>query len=68
MIARINVTLMFLLATMSIATAQEIVTLSTRDGATQSFLLLTPAPTEPAAVAVLFPGSAGNFRLRNENG
>jgi len=68
MIARINVTVMFLLVTMSSATAQEIVTLPTRDGVTQSFLLLTPAPNEPAAVAVLFPGSAGNFRLRNENG
>lgn len=57
-----------LLFTASFAAADEIVTLPTRDGVKQSFLLLAPASTKPAAVAVLFPGSAGNIQLRTENG
>jgi Serine aminopeptidase, S33 len=46
---------------------QEIVTLPTRPGATQSFFL-TSIPKDFRAVAVLFPGSGGLIRLRNENG
>jgi pimeloyl-ACP methyl ester carboxylesterase len=43
------------------------VTLQTRDGVTQSFLLDIPA-VQPAAVAVLFPGGYGSIRLRMEEG
>jgi hypothetical protein len=55
-----------LLLTASLAAAQEIVTLATRDGVTQSFLFLAPA--QPAAVAVLFAGSYGTLKLRREDG
>ncbi len=50
------------------ARAQEIVTLSTRDGATQSFLLTAPAGDKPAAAAILLPGGPGLIRLRSEGG
>lgn len=46
---------------------QEIVTLSTRPGVTQSYFL-TSAPKSLQAVAVLFPGSGGLINLRSENG
>jgi len=47
--------------------AEEIVTLTTREGVTQSFLLSIPGQP-PAAVAVLFPGGDGNIKLRVETG
>ena len=47
--------------------AQEIVTLPTRAGVTQSYFL-TSAPKELQAVAVLFPGSGGLLQLRREGG
>src|SRR5215831_8345814 len=47
--------------------AQEIVTLSTRPNVTQSYFL-TSLPQNPQAIAVLFPGSGGLIRLREENG
>ena len=46
---------------------QEIVTLSTRPGVTQSYFL-TSIPKDLQAVAVLFPGSGGLINLRSENG
>jgi pimeloyl-ACP methyl ester carboxylesterase len=46
---------------------QEIVTVPTRAGVTQSYFL-TSIPKDLKAVAVLFPGSGGLIRLRNENG
>jgi predicted alpha/beta hydrolase family esterase len=46
---------------------QEIVTLSTRPGVTQSYFL-TSIPKDLRAVAVLFPGSGGLIQLRNEDG
>src|SRR5262245_7869888 len=49
------------------ATAQESVTLSTRPGVTQSFFI-TNLGDQPKAVAILFPGSGGLIRLRQENG
>jgi hypothetical protein len=49
------------------ANAQEIVTLPTRANVTQSYLL-TNAPGEPQAVALLFPGSGGLIQLRSEGG
>ena len=47
------------------AMAQEIVTLSTRTGVTQPFFIAS-LPQNPQAVAVLFPGSGGLIRLRQE--
>lgn len=49
------------------AGAEEIVTVSGRPDATQSYLLLHAAPP-PAAVAVLFPGGEGLLALRVEGG
>src|SRR5918993_2346234 len=46
---------------------QEIVTLPTRTGVTQSFFL-TSIPKNLQAVALLFPGSGGLIQLRAENG
>jgi hypothetical protein len=46
---------------------QEIVTLPTRAGVTQSYFL-TSIPKDLKAVAVLFPGSGGLIQLRSENG
>jgi pimeloyl-ACP methyl ester carboxylesterase len=56
-----------LLSAATNAHGEEIITLPTRAGVTQSFLLSTPAH-QPAAVAVLFPGGFGGIRLRMENG
>ena len=47
--------------------AQEIVTLPTRPGVTQSYFLAR-VPEGPKAIALLFPGSGGLIRLRSENG
>src|SRR5688572_32057076 len=46
---------------------QEIVTLSTRTGVTQSYFL-TSIPKKLQALALLFPGSGGLIQLRAENG
>ena len=46
---------------------QEIVTLPTRAGVTQSYFL-TSIPKNFQAVALLFPGSGGSIQLRTENG
>ena len=46
---------------------QEIVTLSTRAGVTQSYFL-TSIPKNLQAVALLFPGSGGLIQLHTENG
>jgi len=47
--------------------AQEMVTLPTRAGVTQSYFL-TSTPKRPQAVALLFPGSGGWIQLRAEAG
>jgi hypothetical protein len=47
----------------TLAHAQEIVTLSTRVGATQSYFLAM-LPKSPKAVGVLFPGDLGLIHLR----
>ena len=57
----------FLHAWLLAAHAQELVTVSTRDGVTQSYLLEAPSHP-PHALAVLFPGGGGNIRLRHEAG
>lgn len=46
---------------------QEIVTLPTRPGVTQSYFL-TSIPKKLQGVALLFPGSGGTIQLRSENG
>jgi len=46
--------------------AEDIVTLSTRGGVTQSYLLSGPEAGKARAVAVLFPGSAGKTDLERE--
>jgi hypothetical protein len=46
---------------------QEIVTLSTRAGVSQSYFL-TSIPKNLQAVALLFPGSGGVIQLRTDNG
>ena len=51
----------------SLAHGQEIVTLQTRPGVTQSYFL-AGAPQSPQAMAVLLPGGGGNIRLRTEDG
>ena len=61
-------TMAALFAMASVVAAQELVTLPTRDGVTQSFLLTVPATGTPAAAAVLFAGSEGRIRLRSEKG
>ena len=57
-----------LLSIAAVAGAQEIVTLPTRDGVTQSFLLTVPSGDKPAAAAILLPGGQGLIRLSNEGG
>ena len=49
------------------APAQEIVTLVTRPDVTQSFFIAS-SPQNSQTVAILFPGSGGLIRLRQENG
>jgi hypothetical protein len=46
---------------------QEIVSLPTRPGVTQSYFL-TSIPNNLQAIAILFPGSGGWIQLRNEDG
>ena len=47
--------------------ADEVVTLDTRPGVTQSFLLLEP-PGATAGVVVMFPGHEGVARFSEEDG
>lgn len=47
--------------------AQEILSLSARPGVTQSYFIAS-VPENPQAIAVLFPGSGGLIRLRQEKG
>ena len=55
-----------LLAAASAGAAEEVVTLPTRPGVTQSYLLSVPAIDKYQAVAVLFPGGAGRVNLARE--
>jgi hypothetical protein len=57
----------FLHAWLLAAHARELVTVPTRGGVTQSYLLEAPSHA-PHALAVLFPGGSGHIRLRSENG
>ena len=64
----VAVILAALLGAASAGHAQEIVTLPTRDGVTQSYLLTVPSGDKPTAAAILLPGGPGHIRLRNEGG
>jgi pimeloyl-ACP methyl ester carboxylesterase len=55
-----------LLAAASAGAAEEIVTLPTRPGVTQSYLLSAPAADRCLAVAILLPGGAGRVNLARE--
>jgi hypothetical protein len=57
----------WLLVSVAGASAQEIVTLPTRPGITQSYFI-AGVPQNPQALVVLFPGSGGLIRLRQERG
>ena len=61
-----SVLLVILALAFSPAYGQEIVTLPTRAGASQSFLLVAPTNAPPQAVAVLFPGGNGSIQLHME--
>jgi hypothetical protein len=50
------------------AAAQEIVTLATRAGVTQSFVILGVEDRKPEAVALLYVGGGGRINLRREGG
>jgi hypothetical protein len=50
------------------ALAEEVITLSTRTGVTQSYLLLHLNYSFPSVIAILFPGGNGAMGLRTVNG
>jgi predicted esterase len=52
----------------SAVSAQEIVTLQTRPGVTQSFFVANMGSRKPEAAALLFAGGGGSINLRTEGG
>ena len=52
----------------TLAGAQEIVTVATRPGVTQSFFIEGMHGRKPEALALLYVGGGGNIRLRMEDG
>jgi len=56
-----------LFAAIGAASAEDIVILATREGATQSYLLSSPPVGKARAVAVLFAGGAGKVDLERES-
>jgi hypothetical protein len=60
--------LLILAAIASPAAAQEIVTLATRPGVTQSFFIANMGQRKPEAAALLLIGGGGNINLRQEGG
>jgi hypothetical protein len=57
-----------LLVACTAASAQEIVTLASRPGATESFFIANMGGRQPEAVAMMYIGGHGNIRLREEDG
>lgn len=57
-----------LLAAPSAAVAQELVTVPTRPGVTQSFFIPAMGGRKPEAIALLYIGGYGNINLREEGG
>lgn len=64
---KVHLTALFSALLATAASAQEIITLPTREGVTQS-VFVARAPENPLAVALLFPGGGGNIRIRTEDG
>jgi pimeloyl-ACP methyl ester carboxylesterase len=58
--------LLALIVVCDASAAEEIVTLATRSGVTQSYLLSVPVSGNPLAVAVLFAGGGGRVNLARE--
>ena len=56
------------LAASPCALSQELVSLATRPGITQPFVILSMQGREPAAIALLYIGGGGRINARNENG
>lgn len=56
------------LAAAALAGAQEIVSVPTRPGVTQSFFIAGMGAKEPQAIALLYVGGSGNIGLRMEEG
>jgi hypothetical protein len=56
------------LALASSLQAQEMVTLQTRPGVTQSFVILDTSGRQPEAAALLYTGAGGRINLRREDG
>jgi predicted alpha/beta-hydrolase family hydrolase len=52
----------------SLAVAQELVTVPSRPGVTQSFVILPMEGREPAAIALLYVGGGGRINARSEDG
>lgn len=52
----------------SLATAQELVTLPSRPGVTQSFVILPMEGRVPSAIALLYVGGGGRINARSEDG
>lgn len=48
--------------------AEELITIPTREGVSQSYLLLHKRDAKPEKVVLLFPGGQGNMRLKLEGG
>jgi hypothetical protein len=61
----LSATILWVVTLAMAAHAQEMVTLSTRPGVTQSYFL-AQVPGKPQAIGVLFPGSGGLIQLRQE--
>ena len=59
--------LLTMLFTLAPVLAEEVVTLDTRPGITQSFLLLEPIE-EPKGVILMFPGHEGVVKFNKING
>jgi hypothetical protein len=66
-IIKTSILFFILLTIMTVAFAEEIVTLPTRPNVTQSYFLAS-LPQNPQAIAVLFPGGNGIIQLREEKG
>jgi len=65
---RIRVAVLLVALNAGPALGEEIVSLPTRDGVTQAYLLVVPESGIARGVAILFPGGAGAIRLRVEQG
>jgi hypothetical protein len=64
-----QILLLIILAISSALFATEgMVTIPTRQGVTQSYVLTTPDKVSPDVVLILFPGAQGKINLRKDNG